>query len=63
MSYTITITDNQASLILQALENESMLDAAEFGEYSYARCYNDIAKKLVKNGFWSDKMEINGVGR
>lgn len=45
---TISITENQASLILRALENESNDDATEFGEYSYARCYTDIKKKIDK---------------
>ena len=57
----IKLTDNQASLILEALENESMLDAVEFGEYSYARCYEDVAKKMKKAGFYSEKMQINGI--
>lgn len=45
---TLTITEKQAFLILKALENESNDDAVEFGEYSYARCYNDIKKKIDK---------------
>lgn len=57
----IKLTDNQASLILEALENEAMDDMVEFGEYSYARCYEDVAKKIKKAGFYSEKMQINGI--
>lgn len=52
--YTITLTATQAGLVLGALENESNDDAVEFGEYSYWRCWRDVAKKLIKAGFWSD---------
>lgn len=55
--YTITLTRAQAGLILGALANESIDDAVQFGEYSYGRCYNDTAKKLIKAGFWSDALE------
>lgn len=61
MKFTIELTGNQAGLILQALENESVDDAAEFGEYSYWRCYTDIAKKLAKKGFHSEAMGMNGI--
>lgn len=57
----IKLTDNQASLILEALENEAMDDMVGFGEYSYARCYEDVAKKIKKAGFYSEKMQINGI--
>lgn len=59
--FTIELTPNQAGLILGALENESMDDAVEFGEYSYGRCYNDVAKKLLKAGFHNEAMDINGI--
>lgn len=45
---TITITENQAEIILRALANESNDDAVQFGEYSYWRCYVDIKKKIEK---------------
>lgn len=44
---TIELTPNQANIILRALRNESNDDACERGEYSYARCYTDISKKLA----------------
>lgn len=47
---TITITDNQAEIILRALVNESNDDAVGFGEYSYWRCFIDVAKKMKKAG-------------
>lgn len=49
--YTISLTERQAHIILNALENESYNDAVERGEYSYWRCFLDIAKKLSKEGF------------
>lgn len=61
MNYTIKLTANQSALILEALENEAVDDMVEFGEYSYDRCYTDVAKKLKKAGFYSEKMEINGI--
>lgn len=61
MDYTITLTPNQARIILRALENESVDDAAEFGEYSYGRCFNDTAKKLARAGFYNKRMEMNGI--
>lgn len=51
MKYTITITENQASTILNALENESVDEPVQFGEYSYGRCYKDIKNKLIKAGW------------
>lgn len=45
---TIDITENQANIILRALGNESIDDMAERGEYSYARCHTDMAKKIEK---------------
>lgn len=50
--YTVTLTGNQANIILNALINESNEDAVERGEYSYFRCYKDFANKLEKQGFW-----------
>lgn len=47
---TITITDNQAEIILRALANESNDDLVQFGEYSYWRCFVDVAKKMKKAG-------------
>lgn len=49
--FTITITANQAGIILHALENESSDDVVSRGEYSYYRCYLDIKKKLTKQGW------------
>lgn len=50
-NFTITLTANQASIILRALENESM-DDPEIEDnphaYSYWRCYVDFRKKLRK---------------
>lgn len=51
MKYTITITENQANTILNALENESVDEPAQFGEYSYGRCYREIKNKLIKAGW------------
>lgn len=51
MKYTITITENQANTILNALENESVDEPAQFGEYSYGRCYREIKNKLTKAGW------------
>jgi hypothetical protein len=46
---TITLTENQADIILRALSNESMNDRVEwFGEYSYWRCHQDIQRKIEK---------------
>lgn len=45
---TIQLTDNQAHLVLLALYNESIDDPAEFGEYSYGRCFADLQKKINK---------------
>ena len=59
--YKIELTPTQAGLILGALENESSDDAAAFGEYSYWRCYKDVAKKLLKAGFHNEAMDINGI--
>ena len=50
MKYKIELTENQAEIILRALENESSNDMSEFGEYSYWRCFIDIEKKLEKQG-------------
>jgi hypothetical protein len=47
---TITITNNQAEIILRALANESNEDMVQFGEYSYWRCFVDVAKKMKKEG-------------
>lgn len=58
---TIELTENQAGLILGALENESSQDMVEFGEYSYWRCYEDVAKKMLKAGFTNEGMRINGI--
>lgn len=44
----IEITRNQADIILRALANESVDDPADWNEYSYGRCYNDIEKKIDK---------------
>lgn len=44
----INITPNQARIILQALENESIDDEPKRGEYSYYRCYLDMKKKIEK---------------
>ena len=57
----IELTPAQAGLILGALENESNDDAAAFGEYSYWRCYKDVARKLLKAGFRNEAMNINGI--
>lgn len=54
---TITLTENQASIILNALRNESNDDAVQFGEYSYLRCYRDVAKKMQNAGY-ADEMAI-----
>lgn len=62
-TYTITLTPNQVAIVLRALENEANDDYVEFGEYSYARCYNDVAKKLIKKGFWCKAFETNGWGK
>ena len=51
MKYTITLTENQAYLVLQALYNEQFNDPAEWNEYSYGRCYVDVKKKLNKEGY------------
>lgn len=59
--YKIELTPAQAGLILGALENESNDDATAFGEYSYWRCYKDVAKKLLKAGFYNEAMSINGI--
>lgn len=45
---TIEITLNQANIILKALANEAVDDPAEWNEYSYGKCYNDIEKKIDK---------------
>lgn len=58
--YTIKLTANQAARILGALENESVDEPTWFGEYSYARCFVDMSKKLAKAGFYSRQLEING---
>lgn len=52
--YVITLTEKQAQIILNALENESNDDMVERGEYSYWRCYLDIAKKLKKEGYGNE---------
>lgn len=59
--YKIELTPAQAGLVLGALENESLGDAVEFGEYSYWRCYKDVARKLSKAGFRNESMELNGI--
>ena len=60
MNYKISLTENQVALILAALNNESIDDQCEFGEYSYSRCWKDFAKKVIKQGFWSDALENSG---
>lgn len=60
MAIKIELTENQAGLILGALANESNDDAVEFGEYSYWRCYLDIAKKLKRAGFINEQMRTDG---
>lgn len=47
---TVTLTENQAYIILNALENESYEDRVQFGEYSFERCYYDVKKKFLKAG-------------
>ena len=47
MKIKVELTPNQANIILRALRNESNDDACERGEYSYARCYTDMLKKLT----------------
>lgn len=54
---TVKLTENQVALILGALRNESCDDAVEFGEYSYLRCYNDVAKKVIKAGYSSEQLK------
>lgn len=49
--YTITVTENQARIILHALSNEANDDVVARGEYSYWRCYLDMDKKLAKAGY------------
>ena len=49
--FTITVTENQARIILHALSNEANGDVVERGEYSYWRCYLDMDKKLAKAGY------------
>ena len=49
--YTITVTENQARIILDALSNEANDDMVTRGEYSYWRCYLDMDKKLAKAGY------------
>lgn len=44
----ICITENQARIILHALENESVDDEVKRGEYSYYRCFLDMKKKIEK---------------
>lgn len=51
---TITLTANQAHIILRALNNESNDDVVGRGEYSYWRCCLDVYKKLKKAGFKND---------
>lgn len=47
---TVELTENQARIILHALENESNNDVVERGEYSYYRCMLDLEKKFEKAG-------------
>lgn len=47
---TVELTENQARIILHALENESNDDVVERGEYSYYRCLIDLGKKFKKAG-------------
>lgn len=49
--YTITVTENQARIILNALSNEANDDMVVRGMYSYWRCYLDMGKKLAKAGY------------
>lgn len=44
----MTLTENQAEIILRALYNESNDDVVRKGEYSYWRCYLDMEKKFNK---------------
>lgn len=55
--YTVELTENQIALALRALYNESFNDEHELGEYSYARCYTDLSKKLIKKGYWCEAFE------
>lgn len=56
--YTVELTPKQAMLILMALEHDSIDDVLCYrGEYSYYRCYNDLAKKLVKQGYRCEAFE------
>lgn len=47
---TVALTENQARIILHALENESNDDIVERGGYSYYRCLLDLEKKFEKAG-------------
>ena len=54
--YTVELTPKQIVLIMMALEHDSIDDALSYrGEYSYARCYTDLAKKLIKQGYWCER--------
>ena len=57
----VELTAKQAGLVLGALRNESSDDAAEFGEYSYWRCYRDLVKKFKKAGFENSLMFDDGL--
>lgn len=57
--FVLNVTENQASIIVRALANESVNDMPQQGEYSYSRCYHDICRKLDDQGFW-DSPEPKG---
>lgn len=53
-TYTITLTERQATLVLRALEYESYDDGGAFDSYSFGKCYNHIDKKLAKAGYYDE---------
>lgn len=61
MTIKISLTERQAGIILGALRNESNDDDVQAGEYSYWRCYQDVARKLQKAGFESVMAIEDGV--
>lgn len=61
MTIKISLTERQAGIILGALRNESNDDDVRAGEYSYWRCYEDVARKLQKAGFESVMAIEDGV--
>lgn len=61
MTIKINLTEKQAGIILGALRNESNDDDVQAGEYSYWRCYRDVARKLQKAGFKSVMAVEDGV--